>query len=682
VLQDSIYYNVGSNIALNDPNPTFCEDVAGGGTVANVDISTYQNAVFAGATSYNWPTVSDSTNVLITDGDSINIQVQQGSCPTVDIFVHFTINPLPESNPVSMEMCDEGIGSSTFDLTTLESAINGGNGNAVTWYTDNTLGTTIASPTTYSSGNGLVYAEVTDGTTSCTDTAQVTLIVNPLPAVSSSSINMCDEGGNQAAFDLTSVEGVVNTGIGDTVVWYTNNQITTLVPTPSSYLTSSTIVYAQVIDTLTGCSDTVSVVLTVDTLPTANTATINMCDEGSGTATFDLTSVESTVNGGNGNSVNWYEDALASINITTPGVFVAGNDTVYAVVTDAVTFCTDTAMTYLIIDNLPIALDDTFSLCEDVLGSGVVGNVNLTLYDGTINGVVSDTVVWHDGSYTVVPNPLSVTITNNDVFYAIVDNGTCVDTAEVTFEVGSTISPSDPTPVFCEDVIGSGSVANVDLTSYESSIYSGTAPVYNWYTDAGLTTPVSSPGNITITDADTFYVDVTDGNCNNNTTLTFTVNPQFFVQETDAVCSGGSYTFPDGTTQNNITTTVVYNSTLQTTQGCDSIVETTVNVNPALSINPDPVPPICLGDPLILTATASGNGIITWYDTDGITVIGTGSPFDATAYISSTGTYTFYVSEEGDCASGLSSVNVVVGGVTASFTASPQSGFVPLDVEF
>lgn len=44
------------------------------------------------------------------------------------------------------------------------------------------------------------------------------------------------------------------------------------------------------------------------------------------------------------------------------------------------------------------------------------------------------------------------------------------------------------------------------------------------------------------------------------------------------VCNGDSYTFPDGSTQNNITSQVVQTSTIVTGDGCDSIIVTTVNV--------------------------------------------------------------------------------------------------------
>ena len=48
--------------------------------------------------------------------------------------------------------------------------------------------------------------------------------------------------------------------------------------------------------------------------------------------------------------------------------------------------------------------------------------------------------------------------------------------------------------------------------------------------------------------------------------------------KTASICSGGSYSFPDGSSQNNITTSFTQVSKLVGTSGCDSIVETKVTV--------------------------------------------------------------------------------------------------------
>lgn len=96
------------------------------------------------------------------------------------------------------------------------------------------------------------------------------------------------------------------------------------------------------------------------------------------------------------------------------------------------------------------------------------------------------------------------------------------------------------------------------------------------------------------------------------------------VTESASICSGDSYTFPDGTTQTNITSETIYNSVLQNVNGCDSVVETTVSVFQA-----DTDVQLSGG---ILTAQQSGASY-QWYDCDsGLPVQGeTNQTFDYTS---------------------------------------------------
>jgi len=75
---------------------------------------------------------------------------------------------------------------------------------------------------------------------------------------------------------------------------------------------------------------------------------------------------------------------------------------------------------------------------------------------------------------------------------------------------------------------------------------------------------------------------------------TLFVNPTYNLNVTDSVCNNASYQFPDGTIINNITSTVSHTSNLTTAMfGCDSIINTTINVNPIYNVSENAG--VCMG---------------------------------------------------------------------------------------
>lgn len=67
-------------------------------------------------------------------------------------------------------------------------------------------------------------------------------------------------------------------------------------------------------------------------------------------------------------------------------------------------------------------------------------------------------------------------------------------------------------------------------------------------------------------------------NSDSTVVLTLTVNPVYDLTENVSVCEGSSYTFADGTVESDITAQIEHTSNLQTIFGCDSIITTTVDV--------------------------------------------------------------------------------------------------------
>ncbi len=88
--------------------------------------------------------------------------------------------------------------------------------------------------------------------------------------------------------------------------------------------------------------------------------------------------------------------------------------------------------------------------------------------------------------------------------------------------------------------------------------------------------------NITSSLMDTSFYSSIIG-CDSNIVVDLFVKPNYEIQDTNTVCNGTTYTFPDGTAQN-VFNNLVYTSNLQTGLGCDSIIHTYVFISPTYNI--------------------------------------------------------------------------------------------------
>jgi uncharacterized metal-binding protein len=123
--------------------------------------------------------------------------------------------------------------------------------------------------------------------------------------------------------------------------------------------------------------------------------------------------------------------------------------------------------------------------------------------------------------------------------------------------------------------------------------------------------------------------------CDSVIQVELVVNPSYDLNETVQICSGDDYTFPDGSTQTNITTSTTYTSSLSTGAGCDSLITTTVN--PLSVITSDVMEEVCFGSDYV---TADINLTNLTADT---TIVRT---YIASAGCDSTVTYTIMVFEQ------------------------------------
>lgn len=228
--------------------------------------------------------------------------------------------------------------------------------------------------------------------------------------------------------------------------------------------------------------------------------------------------------------------------------------------------CDSIIITTVNINSLPAV-----EASANVLGSIVTGNgITITICNGmslTLNGTGASAYTWDNGvtdgvAFSPVATPVNYTVTGTDT------NG-CSNTAMITIEVNP--SPAiDPNSLSESTIVCAG--ANI---SYKAT--GGTD--YLWTNANGDTLSLGATVNITANNSTTYYVSVTDANgCSGTDSIYLNVSPVYNLNETVQLCSGSDYTFPDGTLQTNITSTIVHTSYLTSSMSCDSSITTTVNV--------------------------------------------------------------------------------------------------------
>ncbi len=129
-----------------------------------------------------------------------------------------------------------------------------------------------------------------------------------------------------------------------------------------------------------------------------------------------------------------------------------------------------------------------------------------------------------------------------------------------------------PNDVLCNG----GSNGSIDIT-----VSGGTPPYsYTWDHSAGS---VEDPSNL---NANNYTVVVNDANACHISDSYLVDQPAVIVYtEYQSVCSGLSYTFPDGVTLNNVISDAVYVSSLSNAVGCDSTVTTHLHAVPTIDYN-------------------------------------------------------------------------------------------------
>ena len=482
---------------------------------------------------------------------------------------------VPTINATSTSICNGGSTTLSIGAGTLNDATQW------VWYSGSCGGNTIGTGTSItvsptSNTNYFVRGEggcVTPG--SCGTT---TVTVNPL-------YNQSETATICSGDSYTFPDGTTQNNITSTVTYTSNllsaancdSVIVTTVNVNPVYSNSETVSVCSG-DSYTFPDGTTQNNITATVVYTSNLQAATTCDSLIITTvnvnpSYNLTETASVCSGGS----YTFPDGTTQNNITSQVVYTSN--------LQAGTTCDSTIVTTVNVNPL-YNQSETVTVCSG--GS-------YTFPDGTTQNNITSTVTYTSNLQSAANcDSVIVTTVNVATAYNVTETVSVCSGDSYTFPDGTTQNNITSTVVYTSTLTSQILCdSNITTTVNVNPVYNLTETVSVCSGDSYTFPDGSTQNNITSTVVYTSNL-LTGASCDSVIVTTVNVNPIYNQSETVSVCSGDSYTFPDGTTQNNITSTVVYTSSLQTATTCDSIIVTTVNVNPAY--NQTETATICSGD--------------------------------------------------------------------------------------
>ncbi len=409
--------------------------------------------VASGGTVYLWENGSTNTNIVITPVISgwHGVYMEDiNKCFKYDS-IYIIVNPLPNAFAgTDSEVC---LGSNV-TLT----AIGTGGSTPYTYLWEN--GTTTASRSVSPSSNTTYTVSVTDAN-GCSNVDQVLVSVNPLPIANAGLDKEICAGSS------TTVTASASAGTAPySYLWSTTSSLPTINVSPSATTT-----YTITITDSKGCAQSDTMVLTVNTLPDANSGSDTQICIG------QSTSLSASATGGIGPyTYQWSNGHSGATNMVSPTI----STTYTLTVTDA-KGCTKTDQVLVTVNPLPIANAglDTM-LC--------VGN-SVDLFGQGSGGLSPYTFAWSNGTLTAANEVMPTSTTK--YYLTVTDANTCSsrDSVIVTVHPIPNAGP-DPAPQNCYSIaqiimsatgtgtwsIGSGSAGTADI----GSVTNPNTDVYNF----------------------------------------------------------------------------------------------------------------------------------------------------------------------------------------------------------
>jgi len=239
--------------------------------------------------------------------------------------------------------------------------------------------------------------------------------------------------------------------------------------------------------------------------------------------------------------------------------------------------------------------------------SGCNGSATITLSCGTPNY----SYVWSNSSQTLNDTSNTNTISNLCAgTYTVTATSNCNQSVTATF----TITGSGGPPIVTSQNISICTGQNFTLPggtiintsgSYIDTVLASNGCDSIITTNVTITNTITSsqspvictgqnftlPGGTIVSAAGIFTDTINSfGGCDSVITTTLTVNPPFAITQNPVICKGQTFTLPN---TNIVDSSGTYIDTLQTTSGCDSIITTNLTITPALTVTQNPI--ICTG---------------------------------------------------------------------------------------
>ena len=475
--------------------------------------------------------------------DDIYVRAEAGDCYATTI-IHLELNDTIDLADTSDSFCDaDGDGVETIDLTQFNDIVLNGNQGTIQYYeneSDAIAGNDqfIQAPEAYETETRTLYAYVA-GSGGCNAVAEVVITINESPQLTTVTepYEYCDElNDGTETIDLTdALADIISNTTGLTVSYYLSeedlNNGENAITDPANYLlTDETVIYILVANE--NCSNFTSV--TFDLLDGVEVTNIPLsaCDDGTGTATYDLTdaNVADTFD-----SISYFatmEDAEAGENeIDNPTSYTTTvPTTVYALVT--VGDCSSIAEISLgLFDELTLnPVEDT--VCDT--DGDLMETFDLNDYVSDILGNSTGDIFFYlnqqdaeDGNTNYLTS-IDAYNTATVTLYVRVENGNCSATTTLTLNVLDAPVANDVTTpyTYCDDFMDG--TETVDLTvAFEDVVTSTGGLVATYYlseddaennnTDAAITNPTAYE----ITGTTVIYIRVAADDCADVAMVTF-----------------------------------------------------------------------------------------------------------------------------------------------------------------